>query len=89
VLRGKPYGGNPWCLDPQEEAQQSLRLIQDNSLTPSHVQLFYAQMWDRSRLQIIYLFNKLRLSGFELETSDSDTMLNYYVPTNSTKSLSY
>jgi hypothetical protein len=39
----------------QEEAQQSLRLIQDNSLTPPHVQLFYAQTWDRSRLQFIYL----------------------------------
>jgi hypothetical protein len=46
-------------------------------------------MWDRSVLQFIfYFFNKSRMPGFELETSDSDIMLDYYVPTSSLKSLS-
>jgi hypothetical protein len=43
----------------------------------------------RSRLQfILFFFYKLRLPGFELETSGSDTMLDYDVPTSSPKSLS-
>jgi hypothetical protein len=35
-----------------------------------------------------FIFYKSRLTGFELETSDSDTMLDYDVPISSPKSLS-
>jgi hypothetical protein len=36
---------------------------------------------------ILFYFYKSRLSGFELETSDSDIMLDYDVSTSSLKSL--
>jgi hypothetical protein len=42
-----------------------------------------AQMWNRSWLQ--FIFNKSHPLGFELETFGSDTMLNYYAPTNYTQ----
>jgi hypothetical protein len=44
---------------------------------------------DRNMLQfILFYFYKSRLPGFELKTSDFDTMLDYDVPTSSPKSLS-
>jgi hypothetical protein len=36
---------------------------------------------------LFLFFNKSRMSGFVLETPDSDTMLSYYVPVSSPKSL--
>jgi hypothetical protein len=37
---------------------------------------------------LLLFFNKSCLLEFELKTSISDTILNYYAPTNSAKSLS-
>jgi hypothetical protein len=43
----------------------------------------------RSRLQfILFYFYKSHLTGFKLETSDFDTMLDYDVPISSPKRLS-
>jgi hypothetical protein len=55
------------------------------STLPPHVQLSWAQIWNRNQLHFFY---KSRPLGFELETSGSDAMLNYYALTSSPKRLS-
>jgi hypothetical protein len=55
----------------------------------SHAAIFWVQTWVEVWYKFILIFfNKLHMSGFELETSDSDTMLDYYTSTSSAKSLS-
>jgi hypothetical protein len=68
--RGKPYDDSPWCLDPQdspyglglaltqEEIQQSLRLIQNNSLTVSTMEKLY----DATMAQVRYVSHNFSIT---------------------------